>query len=275
MDQVRAEIEPLLEVVRHHVPPELLDHALIAAGLGGLIGLILALWGVRVFRSALVLAFVGGGVLVGLAGNQWVNLGQWFCVICGGLVFGALGFVLYRLWVGVGWAALLVCVGLSAFGHKQAWPHWDAFSEARLSDTILADQGFQPPTVEEQGSFNEPDPLQVFREFGGYLNENVPNIRRNALVTVSLAGVLGLLMGLLAVKFTVVLATAFIGVSLLAGAAGYFLSRFQPQVLDQAMSKPAAVWAGLGIVVLVSMMIQYFQTRPRPVAEAGTTTNSR
>jgi hypothetical protein len=275
MDQIRAEIEPLLELVRYHLPPELLDHALIAAGVGGLIGLVLALWGVRLFRSGLVLAFVAGGVFVGLAGNQWLNLGQWFCAICGGLVFGALGFVLYRLWVGVGWAALLVCVGLSVFGHNQAWPYWDSFSEARLADTILADEGFQPPTVGEQRSFNEPDPMQVFREFGGYLEDNVPNIRRNALVTVSLAGVLGLLMGLLAVKFTVVLATAFLGVSLLAGSVGYFLSRFEPQVLDRVMSRPAAVWAGLGIAVLVFMMVQYFQTRLRPVAETATTTNSR
>lgn len=275
MDQIRVEIEPILELVRHHMPPEVLDHALVGAGIGGVIGLVLALWGVRLFRSVLVLAFAAGGILIGLAGNQWLNLGQVFCAVCGGLVFGALGFVLYRLWVGVGWAALLICVGLSVLGHTQAWPQWDAFDQAQMAETILADQGFQPPTVAEQNSFNDPNPMQVFREFGVYLDENVPNIRRNALATVILAGVLGLLMGLVAARLTVVLATAFLGVSLLAGSAGYFLSEFRPQVLEEATSRPAALWAGLGIAVLVSMMIQYFQTRPRPIAEAATTTNSR
>jgi hypothetical protein len=267
MDQFRAEIEPLLELVRHHMPPELLDHALIGAGIGGVCGLILAIWGLRIFRPVLVLCFVAGGACVGMAGNQWLQLGQWFCVVCGALVFGALGFVLYRLWVGVAWAALLVSIAMGVFGYRTAWPHWDAFSEERLSHSVLPETDFQPPTADEQAEANQPDPTVVFREFGGYLTEAVPNIQRDSVAIIGLAGVLGLLMGLLAARFTVIFGTALLGVSLVGGSAWYILSEYRPDTLLQATSRPGAMWAGVGIAVLTCMAIQYFQARTRPAAQ--------
>ena len=77
MDRMQAELEPLLEVIRYHIPPVWLDNALAGAVAVGVVGLVLALWGGRVFRPALVLVFAAGGVWVGLAGNQWLGLGQW------------------------------------------------------------------------------------------------------------------------------------------------------------------------------------------------------
>ena len=274
MDRMQAELEPLLEVIRYHIPPVWLDNALAGAVAVGVVGLVLALWGGRVFRPALVLVFAAGGVWVGLAGNQWLGLGQWFCLISGVLVFGALGFVLYRLWVGLGWSVLLVCVGLSVLGYRQALPHWGAFDSSRLSEAVLAEVPFQPPTVETQASFNQPDPAQVLGEFGAYLAENVPHIRRNAILVIGLVGMVGLLMGLLAVKFTVVLASSMVGVSLLGGALGYGLQRLRPEVLEQIVGRPAAVWAGLGIAALLCMAIQWFQVRPR-VTQATATKSAK
>ena len=270
MDQLPSGIEPVLELIRYHVPPAWLSSALAGAGVVGFLGLILALWGTRVFRPVLVLAFAAGGAWVGLAGNQWLGLGQWFCLISAALVFGALGFVLYRLWVGVGWAALLVCAGLSVLGYRQALPHWEAFDQSRLTEAILAEDAFQPPTVEEQASFNQPDPAVVLGKFGSYLAENVPHIQRNALLIIVLVGVVGLLMGLVAVKFTVILASSLVGVSLLGSAVGYGLQRFEPEILERALGRPAAVWAGLGLAVVLSMAIQWFQVRRgRPVEAAA------
>ena len=60
MDQMQAQIEPLLELIRYHFPPEWLNNAVVAAVVAGVAGLVVALWGARVFRPALVLVFIAG-----------------------------------------------------------------------------------------------------------------------------------------------------------------------------------------------------------------------
>ena len=261
MNELRTELEPMLELLRYHVPAEWISNAMTVAVVAGLLGLVMASSGVRIVRGVLVLAFTGGGVWAGMATNQWLGLGPWFCAICGALVFGSLGLVLYRLWVGVGLATLLTCVALSVLGHQQARPHWGEFREARLSDMILPDGGaFTPPTVEQQEQFNSPDPAQIFHEFGDHLAQNVPNIKRNTLLICGITALGGLLLGLLAVRFTMVLGSALVGVALLGSCAGYFLTRYQPQIMDRAAEKPVAVLAGVGIAVLLSMGVQWFQT---------------
>jgi hypothetical protein len=269
MDQLRAELEPLLELIRHHVPPVYQQNALGGAALLAVFGLILALWGVRVYRAGLVVAFAGVGAWVGLAADQWLGMGRWFCLISSTLVFGALGFVLYRLWVGIGWAALLSLVAVSVLGVQQAWPQWSGFSESHLSGAAFAEAQFEVPSPAEQARFNSPDPATVLKEFGSYLGQQVPGLKRNAGILAALAGVVGLLMGLLAVKLTVILASSLLGVLLLAASAGYCLSRFEPQALEQAVSQPAAVWLGMGAAILLAMAVQWLQTRAPKKEEAA------
>jgi len=271
MEQLQADLEPFLELIRYHVPPLYQQNALGGAVVLGGIGLVLALWGVRVYRSVLVLAFAGAGAWVGLAANQWLGMGQWFCLVAGMLVFGALGLVLHRLWLGAAWGAMLSFAALSGLGAHQAWPHWSGFSDSHLSNVVLTEAQFEVPSEAEQERFNSPDPAEVFREFGSYLAQEVPGLKRNTTIAAALAGVVGLLMGLLAVKFTAILASSLLGVAFLAASVGYCLSRFQPRILEQGLGRPAAVWLGFGLVVLLSMSIQWFQARSPKNAEQAAT----
>lgn len=261
MNSVLANWESILQTIRHHVPAELTSNVLVVAGLTGAIGLVLSLWGAKVFRAAIVAAFVGLGAWGGLAADQWLNLGMWFCVISCALLSGAIGLVLYRLWVGVGWALILSSVALSVLASKSAVPHWQPFQDTRTAQAVLIDGSFQPPSVEQQAQFNSPELGQVFADFGGYLSENVPNIKRNSVLIGGLAGTAGLLMGLLAVRFTMILASSITGVILLTSTTMYGLSRYRPDLLEQWTSKPAAVLAAMGIGVLLAMFAQWIQDR--------------
>lgn len=261
MDTVIESWKPLLDTLRNHLPAELTSNALVSVALTGVAGLVLALWGAKVFRAALVLGFLGAGIWGGLVADQWIGLGRWLCAIGGGLLFGAMGLVLYRLWVGVGWAIILSSVALTTLASKSAVPHWQTFQDVRASTAVLADGTFHVPSVEQQSEFNSPDLRTVFSQFGGYLAENVPNIKRNTMLIGGVAATSGLLMGLLAVRFTMILASSVLGVFMLGSAAMYGLSRYQPQLLERGTQKPAAVLAALGIAILLAMFAQWAQTR--------------
>ncbi len=270
MNSVLESWESILETIRHHLPAELTSNVLVAAGVTGVVGLILSLWGAKVFRAAIVIGFLGLGAWGGLAADQWLNLGMWFCVISCALLSGAIGLVLYRLWVGVGWAFILSSVALSVLATNSAVPHWQPFQDSRTAQTVLVAGNFQPPSVEQQARFNSPELRQVFADFGGYLTENVPNIKRNSVLIGGLAGTLGLLMGLLAVRFTMILASSITGVILLTSTTMYGLSRYRPDLLEQWTSKPAAVLAAMGIGVLLAMFAQWIQDRKSAGARGST-----
>jgi hypothetical protein len=98
------------------LPRDALSAATIVSVVGALAGGVLWLFGSRFSQPFLALAGVGAGAWIGLKIPLWFNLsiGGWASACAGALILGLLGYVLDRLWVGIGLGVLLAA--WAAFG---------------------------------------------------------------------------------------------------------------------------------------------------------------
>ncbi len=263
MDILPFDPEPLRELIRHHIPSEWMVSPVVAAVLCLVGGLILSLWGARMVRGLFILAFVGGGIWAGYAAGMRMQINPYIGAAAGAALLGVVGVLMFRLWIGVAWAALLTMVALTMLGSRQVLPHWGPFQEANLTlitGTAALDP-YQPPTPEQQAEFNDPQLGTVLSRFGEYLTQQQPTLRRNALLLTGIAAVAGLLMGLIAANLTAIVATSVVGVGLMGTGATYFLQRLSPETLQTLINKPAASAAGLVVLLLLTMGVQWLQMR--------------
>jgi hypothetical protein len=112
------------------LPQQINSLALAIAIAGAVLGGILWLGGSRFSRTLMTLISVSTGGLIGLEMPRWFSLGVegWATAVLGALVLGISGYVLHKLWVGLGlglvlavWAAIgtfMVCADAKGF----AWP---------------------------------------------------------------------------------------------------------------------------------------------------------
>jgi hypothetical protein len=265
MDALPFDLSPLRELIEHHVPAEWMVSPVIAAALFILGGFALAMWGARMVRGLLILAFVGGGLWGGYVVSQHLSVNAIACTIGGAAVLGLLGALLYRLWIGVAWSVLLSAIALTMLGYREVLPQWSAFQDQQLAVTLSPGDPYQPPSPEQQAAYNDPEPTVVLAKFGDYLAEQQPTLRRNALLLSGAVGVAGLLMGLIAATLTTILGTSLLGVLFIGTGVTYFLNRFSPETLQPLIDRPAAAFAGVVGVVLLSMLVQWLQMRKSKV----------
>jgi hypothetical protein len=111
--------------------PERLDTvALLIAVVGAFLGGVLWLGGSRFSRTLMTLISVSAGALIGLQVPRWFATGLegWATAVLGALVLGISGYVMHKVWVGLGlglvlavWAALATFV-LCGDPKGFAWP---------------------------------------------------------------------------------------------------------------------------------------------------------
>src|SRR5258705_6783351 len=125
-----GEVLPMIQQFLALLPRQINSLALAIAIAGAVLGGILWLGGSRFSRTLMTLISVSTGGLIGLQMPGWFGWGLegWATAVLGALVLGISGYVLHKLWVGLGlglvlavWAAmgtLLVCADPKGF----VWP---------------------------------------------------------------------------------------------------------------------------------------------------------
>jgi hypothetical protein len=117
------------------LPKELGQVALVAALTGTVIGAVLWLLGARFSRPLITLLAVGIGAVVGRQLPAWMNwnVNSMAASVGGAVVLGMSGYILHRVWVGLGlglllalWAAAATWVFAGGAGTPFAWPVIDA-----------------------------------------------------------------------------------------------------------------------------------------------------
>jgi hypothetical protein len=125
-----GEVPTMIQQFLALLPRQINSLALAIAIAGAVLGGLLWLGGSRFSRTLMTLISVSTGGLVGLQLPRWFGWGLegWATAVLGALVLGISGYVLHKLWVGLGlglvlavWAAmgtLLVCADPKGF----VWP---------------------------------------------------------------------------------------------------------------------------------------------------------
>jgi hypothetical protein len=208
--------------------------AAVMATLGAIAGLVLWLAGARFSRTLMALVAVAAGALIGSALPRWCG---WTISGMGpavglAVVLGVSGFVLHRVWVGMGlgavlalWASLAVWL-LTRGGQEFDWPNPDHY--ASLIIWLRAVWLNIPP-----------EPARV-----------IP-------YAAAAAAVSGLAMTILWPRFSTLLAWSLIGVSMLVGLGSAVLDDLQPQ---WTRAVPEQTWAQcltLGMLIAVGLIFQW------------------
>src|SRR5690242_6728699 len=91
------------------LPQQISSLTLMIAIMGAALGGILWLGGSRFSRTLMTLVSVSAGALIGLQVPKWFTIGLegWATAVLGALVLGISGYLLHKLWVGMGLGLVL------------------------------------------------------------------------------------------------------------------------------------------------------------------------
>ncbi len=265
-------ITTVIDAARHHLPLDKLpDPVIVGVGMATT-GLVLSLWGARLIRPLLTLAFLCAGAWVGTLLAHRVGVSPIAGVIVAAVVCCVIGYTLYRLWVGAVVAAVLMVVTLSIYAHSRVLPHWIEFSRTSGTAGRSTVDEFAIPPPEQQQQTNQGDARALVGEFVEYLEAREPTARRDIIVIAIGAAAAGVLLGIVAGRLATVLWSSLVGVCLMAGGVMILLAHWRPEWLDLASKHPSKVGASLlvaWVLAMVRQMTGFRRLSPRPVPEAN------
>lgn len=218
-------------------------------------GLVLAFFGARLLRAVYILLFmvIGGRVGVHLAGQGQVD--SMFGLIIGAGVAAVIGYVLFRWWVGVttGTLAVLILALLSGPKLDAELTHLSDYLPDATADYALPNKSMLERTPEEQKAYG----LEKLKD---YLWKERADVTHRAALGLALVWILGVAVGVLLPKLTMVLGTSLIGVGLMAAGAGILVAEYEKWDAVQANAPWLA--AGAGLLLLAAISFQARGSRP-------------
>jgi hypothetical protein len=230
-------VQQLLPLLPHDIG----QAALVAALFGTLVGAGLWLAGARFSRPMVTLLAVSIGAVLGRALPTWMewNVNSMATAVGGAIVLGTSGFILHRVWVGLGLGLLLAC--------------W-----ATLATWVFAGDGAAP-------TWPPMDATTTLTSFVHGAWANVPeNVRKLLPYACGGAMISGLMPALLWPRVAVVLLYSSLGTSLLVGMGLIAIENGRPQWITIV---PAQTWAQittlLGIVAF-GAVVQWQMAPAKP-----------
>lgn len=268
--------------VEHQVPVLPVAIGMLILGTG------LSVLGAKLARLGIIGGFVGTGVLIALAATPAIGLPMIAMVLLGALIVGGIGHVLFRLWVGLAMAAFFAVAAVGTYGSQTVVPHLLTYQsahdfEGEFTLPVGSRQSAQctrSTSVERSGTgvtvsshaacytSTAQDVLSDVRawadDFWLYVSEREVDVNRRILGIGLGAALIGLLLGAVLPRFTLIAVTAVMGTGLvmsgLAGLASYF--QVDVPLATGQHGRPLAV-AGI-VFLFASVLLQTMLTRKAP-----------
>lgn len=268
-----TEIESILEHARvfvvQHAPSDMLRHAVPFAIVCLFAGVGLSVLGAKLSRFGTACAF---SVLGGMMGSYFAQQTGYPLIICGligALMIGVIGYQTFRLWVGLGAAMVLSTVALSLFGYQKIMPHMAEFDSAAASSMRVGAETFVLPSPEQSEAYRNRTPRQWAGELWAFVTEKDVRIERNVKALALAAMVTGLCLGVLAVRWALILSTSLIGTALVTTAVATLLNDSVPSTYQAFRGNPGLVGMGVGGFLVTSLVLQTLLTRKVSGTTAG------
>lgn len=260
-DQVSQFIEQVQGLWESHVPAAYQVTALPAAVGMLVVGIGLSVLGARLARFGITCGFAAVGVLVALTFGSMTDVPLLALILIGVLVAGGIGFALFRLWVGLAAAAFLSAVTIAAYGGEVVVPHFLEYEQVCDFDGTFV----LPDPIADETADDALSDLETWaHDFWLHVESQETDVNRRLLGVGLGAGLVGLLLGVLLPRFTLVVTSSVLGtVLVMAGLAG-LASQLQAN-LPQAATQHARIVSAAGAVfLLASLLLQALLTRKAP-----------
>lgn len=269
IEQIVDLVTPAFQFIRQHVPTGTLPGGDLVIASLLVLGVLVSTLGAKLAKPVVTLALTGVGAGLAARYGGLLNVPLTATIVVCALVCGTIGLLLFRLWVGVAAAGLAAVIAISIYGSGHVLPHFKTFPTTAphtVGEYVIPDVPAEPRP-----------PLDALREAAGdfraHLVAQDADVEKYLLLTAAGAGAFGLLIGLLAARFTLVLTTALVGTVLVTTALGLAAQSYWPQAMESFPEHGREVdLAVLGFFV-ASLVLQSLLTRrpakaePAPIAE--------
>lgn len=265
------EIASILERARlfieQHAPADVLQQAVPFAIVCLLAGIGLSVLGAKLARFGTTSAFVLLGAYGGVLLARETGYPAPVCGGVGALMIGIIGHQTFRLWVGLVAALVLSLATFGVFGYQRVVPHVAEFEQLAPATTDVAPGSFALPSPGEQQAYRDRSPGQWAKELWQYVGEKDVHFEQNGKALAALALVTGLCLGVVAIRWALILSTSIIGTVLVTSAIAMLLAQTSPQFYDACQARPGLAGIGAGAFLVASLVVQFLLTRKAPAAK--------
>ncbi|MFQ5589913.1 MAG: hypothetical protein ACE5HE_02005 [Phycisphaerae bacterium] len=231
-------------------------------------GIGLSVLGAKLARPAITIALAALGGTVGVwfartAGFSY-PIGAVVGTIAGAVVFGTIAYRTFTVWVGVGTALVFSSLALGTLGGQRVFPHYAEFAETM--NPVLPDSvGFAVPSPEQRDEYLTKPPRETALEFWAFVTDEDASVATQGQLLGVGAAVAGLFLGVVAVRWMLIVSSALLGTALLAAGVGTLLRVIcTPESFQALQSHSTAMGMGVGAVLVTSLILQTLLTRKAP-----------
>ncbi len=274
MNALNEIIERARLLVEHHVSHDIAVPAFVGVIVGLIIvGLGLSVLGAKLARGSLTALFCVTGAGAGLYMGRLADVPSPVAGLLGAAILGVVGFALHRVWVGVA-AGLVVVVGVNAtYGARTLGPEFREYAHNQgTMPAVVSPLGdtFTVPEPDVQAAALNPEFQRWARGFWDYAFEHDRGGTRRVALTSACAALFGMLMGVFAVRFTLVTTTAVVGTAMFGFGILSAARTWRPDFYQAGVDHPQALAAACGTFLLASLLLQTLLTKPHNSAgDAG------
>ncbi len=267
MAEFSTKLEQLRMFLVQHLPTETFANAVPVAILVLIVGIAISVLGAKLARIGVTAGFVGLGAFAGYRFGLHTEFPPPLCALVAAGMIGVIGHLTFRLWVGAAVAVVLASLALGTFSYEKLLPHVTEFENTQMvamPASAGGSAGFAVPTPDEQQAYLKRSPRELATQFWDYANLQDVTIERRAQAIGLAALVTGLFLGVVAVRWALVISTSLLGTVLVAGSVGALFASFYPPSYQSFLSHPAVGGMAAGLFMLTSLSLQAMLTRKTP-----------
>lgn len=268
MSDLSTLIDHAQALAAQHTPADVLNEAVPLAVMLLIGGVGLSVLGAKMARVASTFAFAGTGAIAGAYFARQSGFPLAVCIGGGGLLFGVIGYQTMRFWVGMLTAAVLASLALGAYGYQRVVPHVAEFEQSMRESANDGDFVFSVPSPEAQQAYRDRTPKQWVQQFWAFATARDGTLEQGARTIGIVAILTGLCLGVVAMRWALILSTAFLGTGLVTAGMSTLVSHYWHGQVYQAFSaRPAVFGAIIGGFCVSSLIVQTALTRPAPAGK--------
>jgi|GEM_PF-1603082 len=236
----------------------------VVAGIGILLlGIGLSVLGAKFARAGLTTAFVVAGGSFGLWFSRQTGFAPLICVLTGSLLVGIIGYQTFKLWIAAAAAIVFSSIVMGAYGYNQLLPRVVEYQQSAtgLERSPEGTTSFTVPSPAQQNDYIVRDPRVWARDFWTFLTTHDQSVANNARALGVVALLTGLCMGLIAVRWALILATSIVGTSMVTTGLATLMTHSVPDTYQAFNRNPVVFGVAVGGFLVTSLVLQTLLSR--------------
>lgn len=270
MNDLAPIVDQACAFIEHTVPVDVLQRTVALSILVLVAGIGFSVLGAKMAKPALATALALAGAAAGVAFTRLAGYsdmpGPVVGAVIGAAMFGIVGVLTFRIWVGVVSAMVCSSIALGAFGYERIVPHVAEFDGMVTWSPVTGAGEFAVPSPEQQQTYRERTPREWAGEFWAFATGKDADLEVNSKLVGYGALAAGLFLGVIAMRWMLILSTSFIGTAFVASSVATLAAHCVPSAYQTILGHPGVVGMGVGAFLVTSLILQTLLTRKAPRA---------